>query len=173
MSGNFFVPGFTNVSQRVLEIIPKNWNFSKKWKMGITPKPPDQFWKNFNSINAPYIEMFWHQNRGSSIWWSRDIKWFRARHTYVQKSAKKISFFGVFRNQGVMKRGEMQKNFFRFLDRLPYFPFYRTIVLNVKVIVNITILYFEKKYAVFFYQIKVSSRYNWKKSTIFEKNAIL
>ena len=32
-----------------------------------------------------------------------------------------------------MKRGEMQKNFFRFLDRLPYFPFYRTIVLNVKV----------------------------------------
>ena len=32
-----------------------------------------------------------------------------------------------------MKRGEMQKKFFRFLDRLPYFPFYRTIVLNVKV----------------------------------------
>ena len=32
-----------------------------------------------------------------------------------------------------MKRGEMQKKFFRFLDRLPYFPFYRSIVLNVKV----------------------------------------
>ena len=32
-----------------------------------------------------------------------------------------------------MKRGEMQKKNFRFLDRLPYFPFYRTIVLNVKV----------------------------------------
>ena len=32
-----------------------------------------------------------------------------------------------------MKRGEMQKKFFRFSDRLPYFPFYRTIVLNVKV----------------------------------------
>ena len=32
-----------------------------------------------------------------------------------------------------MKRGEMQKIFFRFLDRLPYFPFYRTIVLDVKV----------------------------------------
>ena len=54
--------------------------------------------------------------------------------TYIQKSAKKISFFLVFRNQVVMKRGEMQKKIFRFLDRLPYFPFYRTIVLNVKVI---------------------------------------
>ena len=32
-----------------------------------------------------------------------------------------------------MKRGEIQRNFFRFSDRLPYFPFYRTIVLNVKV----------------------------------------
>ena len=33
-----------------------------------------------------------------------------------------------------MKRGKMQKKIFRFLDRLPYFPFYsRTIVLNVKV----------------------------------------
>ena len=31
-----------------------------------------------------------------------------------------------------MKRGEMQKKNFRFLDRLPYFPFYRTIVLNVQ-----------------------------------------
>ena len=42
-------------------------------------------------------------------------------------------FFGVFRGQRVMKRMEMQKKNFRFLDRLPYFPFYRTIVLNVKV----------------------------------------
>ena len=33
-------------------------------------------------------------------------------HTYVQKSAKKISFLWVFQNQGVMKRGEMQKKFF-------------------------------------------------------------
>ena len=32
-----------------------------------------------------------------------------------------------------MKSGEMQKQCFRFSDRLPYFPFYRTIVLNVKV----------------------------------------
>ena len=32
-----------------------------------------------------------------------------------------------------MKRGEMQKIIFRFLDRLQYFPYYRTIVLNVKV----------------------------------------
>ena len=32
-----------------------------------------------------------------------------------------------------MKRGEMQKKFFQFLDRLPHFPFYRTIRLNVKV----------------------------------------
>ena len=52
------------------------------------------------------------------------------------KKCKKKFFLGIFRNQGVMKRGEMQKNFFRFLDRLPYFPFYRTIVLNVKVIKN-------------------------------------
>ena len=37
-----------------------------------------------------------------------------------------------------MKRGEMQKKFFRFLDRLPYFPFYRTIVLNVKVKIGLT-----------------------------------
>ena len=41
--------------------------------MGITPKPFDQFLKNFNSINAPYIEMFWDQNQGSSIWRSQDI----------------------------------------------------------------------------------------------------
>ena len=40
--------------------------------------------------------MFWHQNQGSSIWGSRDIK-----------MTKK--FFFVFRNQEVMKRGEMQK----------------------------------------------------------------
>ena len=32
-----------------------------------------------------------------------------------------------------MKSGEMQKQFFRFLDRLPYFPIHPTIVLNVKV----------------------------------------
>ena len=76
--------------------------------------------KNFNSINTPYIEMFWHQNQGSSIWGSRDIKRFRTRHTYVRtykKVQKKFFFFWVFRNQGVMKRGEMQKKFFRFLDR--------------------------------------------------------
>ena len=54
-------------------------------------------------------------------------------HTYGQKSAKKFLFLGVFRNQRVMKRGEMQKKIFRFLDRLPYVSFYRTIVLNVKV----------------------------------------
>ena len=41
--------------------------------MGITPKPHDQFLKNFNSINAPYIEMFWQQNQGSGIWGIRDI----------------------------------------------------------------------------------------------------
>ena len=29
MSGNFFVPGYTNVPQRVLDIILKNRNFSK------------------------------------------------------------------------------------------------------------------------------------------------
>ena len=46
---------------------------------------------------------------------------------------KKNFFGGVFRNQEIMKRGEMQKNFFRFFNRLPYFSFYRTIVLNVKV----------------------------------------
>ena len=36
MSGNFFVPGYTNVSQRVLEIIQKteilqNFKKSEKW----------------------------------------------------------------------------------------------------------------------------------------------
>ena len=44
-----------------------------------------------------------------------------------------------------MKRGEMQKKFFRFLDRLPYFPFYRTIVLNVKVKINETANFFHRK----------------------------
>ena len=102
--------------------------------------------------------MFWHQNQGSSIWGSRDIKRFRPRHTYVrtyvQKSAKKISFFGVFRNQGVMKRGEMQKKFCRFLDRLPYFPFYRTIiVLNVKVKIWTIFVFYSENYATFFAKI--------------------
>ena len=40
-----------------------------------------------------------------------------------------------------MKRGEMQKKFFRFLDRLLYFPFYRTIALNVKVKFEITLIH--------------------------------
>ena len=35
-----------------------------------------------------------------------------------------------------MKHGEMKKKNFRFLDRLPYFPYYRTIVLNLKVILS-------------------------------------
>ena len=52
--------------------------------MGITLKFPDQFRKNFNSINAPYTEMFWNQNQGSSIWGSRDIKRFRTQHTYYK-----------------------------------------------------------------------------------------
>ena len=55
-------------------------------------------------------------------------------HTYVRtykKVPKKISFFCVFRNQGVMKRGEMRKKFFRFLDRLPYFPFYRSSIIEL------------------------------------------
>ena len=73
------------------------------------------------------IEIFWDQNQGSSTWGSRDNKRFRPRHTY-----KMTNFLGVFRNQGVMKRGKMQKKVFRFLKRLSYFPFYRTIVLNVK-----------------------------------------
>ena len=55
--------------------------------------------------------MFRHQNQGSNIWGSRDIKRFRTRRTYY-KMTKKI--FWVFRNQGVMKRGEMQKYFFNF-----------------------------------------------------------
>ena len=57
--------------------------------------------------------MFWHQNQGSSIWGSRDINRF-------------------VRDQRVIKRRQMRKKKFRFLDRLPYFPFYRTIVLNEK-----------------------------------------
>ena len=53
--------------------------------------------------------MFWHQNQGSNIWGSRDIKRFMPRH-------KMTIFFLVFWNQGVIKRGEMQKKFFRFLN---------------------------------------------------------
>ena len=54
----------------------------------------------------------------------------------------------AFRNQEVMKRGEMQKKNFRFLDRLPYFPFYRTIVLNekVKVLQEIQFLFCKNKF---------------------------
>ena len=47
-------------------------------------------------------------NQGSSICGSRDIKRFRKRHTYY----KMTNFF--FRNQEVMKRGEMQKKNFDF-----------------------------------------------------------
>ena len=68
--------------------------------------------------------MFWFQNHGSSIWGSRDIKRFRTRHTY-----DKI-FFCVFRNQVVMKRGEMHKNFFDFSTIRPIAILS---VLNVKV----------------------------------------
>ena len=62
-----------------------------------------------------YRKSFGFQNQGSRIWGSRDYKRFR---TYYEKTKKN---FLVFRNQEVMKRGEMQKKFFRFLDRLPYF----------------------------------------------------
>ena len=64
----------------------------------------------------------------------------------------KIFFFGVFRNQKVMKRGEMQKKIFRFLDRLPYFPFYRTIVLSVKVKNHVATIYD------YFFPIKIFNR---------------
>ena len=64
--------------------------------------------------------MFWHQNQGSSIWGSRDIKRFRTRHTYY-KMTKKI-FFGFVRNQGVMKRGR----------GLPDFPFAELLLKNFK-----------------------------------------
>ena len=45
-----------------------------------------------------------------------------------------------------MKRGEVQNKFFRFLDRLAYFPFYITIVLNVKVILFDKNVYFRFPY---------------------------
>ena len=66
----------------------------------ITLKPPDKFRKNFKSIDSPYRNIFWDQNKGSSlgssISGSRDIKRFRPR-----QNQKK--FFFVFRNQGVMQ----------------------------------------------------------------------
>ena len=48
------------------------------------------------------MEIFWYQNQGTSLWGSRDIKRFRPRHK---------NFFSVFRNQGVIKRVEIKKNF--------------------------------------------------------------
>ena len=50
--------------------------------------------------------MFWHQNQGSSIWGSRDIKLFRTRRTYYKMTKKK--FFLGFSESWVMKRGGMQ-----------------------------------------------------------------
>ena len=92
MSGNFFVPRYTNGSQDN----PKKLKFLK-------------IFSRFQDQIKETVLYGWHQNRGSSIWGSRDIKRFRTRYWW--------------RNV----------NFFRFLYRLPYFPFYRTIFLNVEV----------------------------------------
>ena len=75
------------------------------------------------------VEMFWYQNQGSSIWGSRDINLILLSDLGrdIRKMTKK-NFFGVFRNQGVMKRGEMQNNFSIFG------PIAILSVLNVKVI---------------------------------------
>ena len=52
--------------------------------------------------------MFWHQNRGSSIWGSRYIQRYRPRHTYYKMTKKNCLV--VFRDQRVMKRGKTKKN---------------------------------------------------------------
>ena len=50
--------------------------------------------------------------------------------TYIQFIYK--NFWGFFGIRG-HETGRNAKKNFRFLDRLPYFPLYRTIILNVKV----------------------------------------
>ena len=59
---------------------------------------------------------------------------FRARHKYVRtyKKVPKIFFLGFSKSKG-HETWRNAKKIFRFLDRLPYFPYYRIIVLNVKV----------------------------------------
>ena len=71
--------------------------------MGITPKPPDQCPIYRNVLAFGDLEIL------------SDL-----RHDIRTKKCKKISFFGgVFRNRGVMKRGEKQRKIFSIFGPIP------------------------------------------------------